>query len=69
MTGNEDVDPSRVRRPGIPIGRSGDAWEIAAVAAFLASPGASYVTGASLVAVGGQLLMAAIGNQEEKPER
>jgi len=69
MTGNEDVDPSRVRRPGIPMGRPGNAREIAAVVAFLASPGASYVTGASLVADGGLLLMAAIGNQEEKPER
>ena len=69
MTGNEDVDPSRVRRPGIPMGRPGDAREIAAVVAFLASPEASYVTGASLVADGGLLLMAAIGNQEEKPER
>jgi NAD(P)-dependent dehydrogenase (short-subunit alcohol dehydrogenase family) len=69
MTGHEDVDPSRVRRPGIPMGRPGDAREIAAVVAFLASPGASYVTGASLVADGGLLLMAAIGNQEEKPER
>jgi NAD(P)-dependent dehydrogenase (short-subunit alcohol dehydrogenase family) len=69
MTGNENVDPSRVRRPGIPMGRPGSAREIAAVVAFLASPGASYVTGASLVADGGLLLMAAIGNQEEKPER
>ena len=69
MTGNEDVDPSRVRRPGIPIGRPGDARQIAAVAAFLASPGASYVTGSSLVADGGLLLMAAIGNQDQKPER
>jgi len=69
MTGNEDVDPSRVRRPGIPMGRPGNAREIAAVVAFLASPGASYVTGASLVADGGLLLMAAIGNQDQKPER
>ena len=69
MTGNENVDPSRVRRPGIPMGRPGSAREIAAVVAFLASPGASYVTGASLVADGGLLLMAAIGNQDQKPER
>jgi NAD(P)-dependent dehydrogenase (short-subunit alcohol dehydrogenase family) len=69
MTGNEDVDPERVERPGIPMRRPGDAREIAAVIAFLASPQASYVTGASLVADGGLLLMAAIGNQDRKPER
>jgi len=69
MTGNEDVDPERVERPGIPMRRPGDAREIAAVIAFLASPEASYVTGASLVADGGLLLMAAIGNQDRKPER
>ena len=69
MTGNEDVDPSSIPRPGIPMGRPGGAHEIAAVIAFLASPEASYVTGASLVADGGLLLMAAIGNQDEKPER
>jgi NAD(P)-dependent dehydrogenase (short-subunit alcohol dehydrogenase family) len=68
MTGNADVDPSQVRRPGIPMGRPGHAHEIAAVVAFLASPGASYVTGASLVADGGLLLMAAIANQDQKPE-
>jgi NAD(P)-dependent dehydrogenase (short-subunit alcohol dehydrogenase family) len=68
MTGNADVDPSRVRRPGIPMGRPGHAREIAAVVAFLASPSASYVTGASLVADGGLLLMAAIANQDQKPE-
>jgi NAD(P)-dependent dehydrogenase (short-subunit alcohol dehydrogenase family) len=39
------------------------------VAAFLASPGASYVTGAPPVADGGLLLTAAVGNHDEKPER
>ena len=68
MTGNEDADPSEIPRPAIPIGRPGDAREVAAVIAFLASPGASYVTGASFVAEGGLLLMAAIGNQDRKPE-
>ena len=37
--------------------------------AFLASPERATSPGASLVADGGLLLMAAIGNQEEKPER
>jgi Enoyl-(Acyl carrier protein) reductase len=47
MTGNEDVDPSTVDRPGIPVGRPGHADEIAAVLALLASPAAPYVTGSS----------------------
>ena len=63
MTGNEDVDPTNLERPGIPAGRPGDAREIAAVVAFLASPEASYVTGSSLIADGGLLLMAAVRNQ------
>jgi NAD(P)-dependent dehydrogenase (short-subunit alcohol dehydrogenase family) len=57
MTGNEDVDPHGVDRPGIPVGRPGDANEIAAVVALLASPAAAYVTGASWVVDGGMLLM------------
>jgi NAD(P)-dependent dehydrogenase (short-subunit alcohol dehydrogenase family) len=60
----KDVDPGRIDRPMIPANRPGDAREIAAVIAFLASPGASYVTGASVVADGGLLLMAAIANQD-----
>jgi NAD(P)-dependent dehydrogenase (short-subunit alcohol dehydrogenase family) len=63
MTGNEDVDPTTVERPGIPAGRPGSAHEMAAVIAFLVSPDASYVTGESLVADGGMLLMAAVANQ------
>jgi NAD(P)-dependent dehydrogenase (short-subunit alcohol dehydrogenase family) len=57
MTGQEDVDPHTQERPGIPLGRPGDAREMAAVIAFLASPQASYVTGASWVADGGMLQM------------
>ena len=69
MTGNEDVDPDTIERPGIPMERPGHAGEIAAVIAFLVSPAASYVTGTSVVADGGLLLMAAITNQDLKPGR
>ncbi|MCD5355199.1 SDR family oxidoreductase [Kineosporia mesophila] len=57
MTGQTDQDPHQVERPGIPLGRPGDAREIAAVIAFLASPSASYVTGASWPVDGGMLQM------------
>jgi NAD(P)-dependent dehydrogenase (short-subunit alcohol dehydrogenase family) len=57
MTGQEDQDPHEVSRPGVPLGRPGDAREIASVIAFLASPAASYVTGASWAVDGGMLQM------------
>jgi NAD(P)-dependent dehydrogenase (short-subunit alcohol dehydrogenase family) len=57
MTGQEDQDPHQERRPGVPLGRPGDAREIAAVIAFLASPAASYVTGTSWAVDGGMLQM------------
>jgi NAD(P)-dependent dehydrogenase (short-subunit alcohol dehydrogenase family) len=57
MTGMTDQDPRKVSRPGIPLGRPGNAHEIADVIAFLASPEASYVTGASWVVDGGMLQM------------
>ncbi len=60
MTGHDDVDPRTVDRPAIPARRPGDAREIAAVVAFLCSPEAGYVTGASIVADGGLSLMAAV---------
>ncbi|SDD67610.1 hypothetical protein SAMN05216174_115106 [Actinokineospora iranica] len=57
MTGQEDVDPRTEPRPGYPLGRPGHAREVAAVVAFLATPAAGYVTGASYVVDGGMLLM------------
>ncbi|GGP71988.1 SDR family oxidoreductase [Saccharothrix coeruleofusca] len=57
MTGQEDVDPRQQPRPGVPLGRPGHAEEVAAVVAFLATPAAGYVTGASYVVDGGMLLM------------
>ncbi|HEX4718195.1 MAG TPA: SDR family oxidoreductase [Thermoleophilaceae bacterium] len=62
MTHQEDEDVSSEDRPAIPLGRPGDAREIAAVIAFLCSPEASYTTGASFVVDGGMLLMAAEAN-------
>ncbi|GGH10898.1 3-oxoacyl-ACP reductase [Alsobacter metallidurans] len=41
------------RRQGVPMGRYGTSEEIAATVAFLASPGAAYITGQSLKVDGG----------------
>lgn len=62
MTGQHEDDPHSTERPGIPAGRPGDAREIAAAIAFLASHEASYVTGESFVVDGGLTLMAAVRN-------
>ncbi|EMY34434.1 oxidoreductase [Arthrobacter crystallopoietes BAB-32] len=57
MTGQTDEDPHEHARPGIPLNRPGDAREVAAVIAFLASPDAAYVNGASWAVDGGMLQM------------
>jgi len=57
MNNAESEDAAKTHRPGIPLGRPGHPREIADVIAFLASPKASYVTGASFVADGGMLQM------------
>ncbi len=64
MTGNEDVDPAEVERPGIPAGRPGHAREVAELIAHLASEASAYTTGASYVIDGGMLLMPAEANKD-----
>jgi NAD(P)-dependent dehydrogenase (short-subunit alcohol dehydrogenase family) len=63
MTGQEDENPRAPghERPGVPLGRPGDAREVAAVVAFLASPQSSYVTGASYLVDGGMVQMGPVG--------
>jgi NAD(P)-dependent dehydrogenase (short-subunit alcohol dehydrogenase family) len=56
MTGQEDQAPASAN---VPLGRAGDAREVGALIAWLASDEASYVTGASYVIDGGLMLVAA----------
>ncbi len=56
MTGQEDQPPSDLQ---VPLGRAGEAREVGALIAWLASDQATYVTGASYVIDGGLTLIAA----------
>jgi NAD(P)-dependent dehydrogenase (short-subunit alcohol dehydrogenase family) len=64
MTGAHDEDPSEHERPALPEQRPGNAHEIAAMIAFLASPDARYATGASFVVDGGLTITPGQFNQE-----
>jgi len=66
MTGKEDADVEDEERDTIPLGRPGDAREIASLISWLASPGAAYATAHSFVIDGGLLLMAA-GERHDRP--
>ncbi|MFJ4776023.1 SDR family oxidoreductase [Streptomyces sp. NPDC088762] len=69
MTGQEDRDVRREPRPGVPLGRPGDAREVAAVIAFLTGEDASYVTGASWAVDGGMLRMGPMAGSHLEDDR
>ena len=47
------IDPDKVAKAGVPVGRAGQAQDIANGVLFLASDASSYMTGAELVTDGG----------------
>lgn len=56
--GLDDMGPEYLERmrAAIPLGRVGEVEDIAATCLFLASPGASFITGQAIVVDGGQVL-------------
>jgi NAD(P)-dependent dehydrogenase (short-subunit alcohol dehydrogenase family) len=64
MTGLEDEDPRQSEKPEFPLGRPGDAREIASCIAWLCSEGAAWTTGSSFVVDGGFMLV----NPSAKPD-
>ncbi|MGH8884778.1 MAG: SDR family oxidoreductase [Egibacteraceae bacterium] len=59
MNGMEGVDPTTVPRPRLPLQRPGWPREVADLVIWLASEQSSYVTGASCIVDGGNMLMSA----------
>jgi NAD(P)-dependent dehydrogenase (short-subunit alcohol dehydrogenase family) len=57
MTDMEDEDPRAKDKPEFPLGRPGDAREIASCIGWLCSEGAAWTTGASFVVDGGYMLV------------
>jgi 3-oxoacyl-[acyl-carrier protein] reductase len=54
MTGPPDAPVNRAALARIPVGRFGTAEEVADIAAFLASPSAGFLTGATIDVTGGE---------------
>jgi NAD(P)-dependent dehydrogenase (short-subunit alcohol dehydrogenase family) len=50
---NAPIDPNEVAKAGVPLGRAGEAQDIANGVLFLASDVSNYMTGAELVVDGG----------------
>ena len=54
MTGPAEAPVNRAALSRIPVGRFGNAEEVADVIAFLTSPSASFMTGATIDLTGGE---------------
>jgi NAD(P)-dependent dehydrogenase (short-subunit alcohol dehydrogenase family) len=66
MTGQEDEDPRGKDRAKYPLGRPGDAREIASCIGWLCSEGAAWTTGASFVVDGGYMLVSPSSRPDER---
>jgi NAD(P)-dependent dehydrogenase (short-subunit alcohol dehydrogenase family) len=65
MTGQEDENPREKERKKYPLGRPGDAREIASCIGWLCSEGAAWTTGASFVVDGGYMLVSPSSRPDE----